>query len=173
MSLDTGYEERKGVVVRSHRKCNTERRRALCTPSLFVPCIMRKEALLIPCSPNLAPGVSITSFPPSLCLFLARPVSRLFALPRFSFRENSSLPIEQKKKIRLACWIDRSSSHDFINNRFSGEESKKERNHPCFCVEPDGNLNNTRIIGNNNDERANYPYLRTFHFEKISTKLSA
>lgn len=100
-SLDTGYEERKGVVVRSHRKCNTERRRALCTPSLFVPCIMRKEALLIPCSPNLAPGVSITSFPPPLCLFLARPVSRLFALPRFSFRENSSLPIEQKKKIRL------------------------------------------------------------------------
>lgn len=116
----------------------------------FVP----TPSVLLPCTPG---------FPPfrSSSLFLSR----------------EQLPSNRRKRFdyqhRLACWIDRSSSHDFINNRFSGGRSKKERNHPCFCVEPDGNLNNTRIIGNNNDERANYLYLRTFHFEKISTKLFA
>lgn len=88
----------------------------------------------VPRSTVVAPGVSITSFLPTvptpnhyLCVSsLHARFPAFFPLSRFSFREHSFPPIEKRKRFDYhpSCSIDPT----FINNRFIAGEEREGRN---------------------------------------------
>lgn len=122
-------EERKGCrYIRSqHRKCNTE--------SLFVSCIMRKEALL-PASPVFSKHRGprrfhnfVLAYPTLSCsfpAFLLFPSPLAFPFqPPVSCRSEEKKPKKKKKKRTRIASIDRHPT--FINNKFATGEEEEEK----------------------------------------------